>query len=226
MSETFKTWTIKGLGSGSRDYTGEIWTGKTAPGIELAYNQEFRLASLVCSGELSAWSHVKALLPPGDTYHFVELADGSDLPSGVEVGHTLFTFSFTWDLSEKARFRIVIDGQLYMSSIIETLMLAYGFSNYFIGTDLTDPTGITAHTIDMTITNLGDEPLEGWIAFLGVYTHLTSPISPTKIVRCKWCGSTKKVSVDTSIVKCNVCRKETWYLAGRKPINRSKITRR
>jgi len=196
---------------GRTPFTGEIWNAITRPGISLALNQYFRFFSLVCSDEPTLWPQVKPRLPPGDTYHFVELTTGADLPVAVLKGHTLFMFLFSWQPSLLARHRLVMDGQLASVGLLETLINTYGFSNYVVGTDLIDPTASVAHTFDLTIENMDDKPLEGSMNYLAVGTILGSEFPKMKTVKCKWCGATKEVKNETTKVKCDKCGKETWY---------------
>lgn len=196
---------------GRTPFTGEIWSGITRPGIKLAYNQYFRIFSVVCSDEPSLWPNVKPRLPPGETYHLVELNNGGDMPATILKGHTLFMFLFTWLPSRLVRHRFVLDGQMNQVGLLETLINNYGFSNVIVSTELLDPTASVAHTFDLTVENLDDKPLEGYLGYLAVDTILGSEFPEMKTVKCKWCGATKKVKNETTRVRCDVCGKETWY---------------
>lgn len=197
---------------GRAPFTGEIWSGKTRPGIELAYNQYWRLMTLVCSGEFSPYPHVKSLMKPGATYHLVDAATGVDTPVTVLQGHTLFIFEFTWNFSQNARLKLILDGFFHVVGVLNPLNFDYGFSNYFIGTDIMDPNALTAHTLDFTITNLGSTPLEGTIGFLAIDTEIGSdPLPDKKEVHCKWCDATKSVPNETIEVTCDDCEKITRY---------------
>lgn len=197
---------------GRSPFTKEIWSGKTRPGLELAYNQFFRVFSLVCSNELSLWPQVKPELPPGETYHFVEAATALDLPTTVPLGHTLFTFSTMWQPDTIAKMRFLTDGFLVFEGTMETLITTYSFSSYILGTDIVDPLGEFEHPFDLTITNIGDRPLTGQFAFICVETIVGSAFSDTKTVKCKHCGFlTKKVKNEATRVTCNKCGKTTFY---------------
>ncbi len=211
MAYVERTYPVVQRGLGRRDYTGEIWSGKTRPGLELAYNQFFRVFSLVCSNELSLWPQVKSILPPGDTYHLVEAATGFDLPSVVPIGHTLFTFSSMFTPNLKAKMRFVTDGFLVTEGTSETLTTTYAFSSYILGTDLIDPTGLAAHPFDITITNVGKKPMTGQFAFISVETIVGSVVLDTKTVKCKHCDSTTEVKNEVTRVTCKECDKLSYY---------------
>lgn len=210
LRENVRTLTIQT--GGRLPFTEETWSGKSRPGISLAYNQVFRTFGVVCCNEPSLVYTVKPVLPPGETYHIRDSVTGADMPAILLQGHTLFMFQAWWVLSQKVYIRLVTDGLLHTAAELETLTPAYAFSNYLLGTEVVDPTGVSAHIMDMTITNRGTKDLEGFFGFLAIETLVGSAPWPKKrTVVCKHCGAKTEVEYNITKVNCAECGLTTIY---------------
>lgn len=202
---------------GSVAFTKEVWRATSKPGIELADNQFFRPFSVGLTDEPSLWAHVKPLLAPGETAHLNDGTTGLDLPAVVPAGHTYFSLQWHWNVSQLARFQILLGivgvtpRTIHTDMTLETLHRSYGFSDYTYSTTSPDPLGQFNWDFDMTITNRGDKPLRGYIDILGMETIIGSPWSDKRKVRCKHCGAMKEVPNEAIYVECDECGKVTLY---------------
>lgn len=71
---------------------------------------------------------------------------------------------------------------------------------------LFDPTASLAFDYDIQVNNLGGAAMEGQIgAYMILETVGTPPFPTTKTVKCKWCGATKEVPIETTNVICDKC---------------------
>ena len=76
-----------------------------------------------------------------------------------------------------------------------------------------DPTGLTAHTLILALTNLS--AVVNVLGFLEMQTIIkavgTPPFPNKKTVKCRWCGYEELVKWETSLWTCPKCKKQTLF---------------
>ena len=161
----------------------------------------------------SPFAWVQPPLAPGDTAHYIDNVTGFALPFTVPQGYILTLIAGGGGFTEDAIAWVYFDGYLAINGGI----MAGGRSDYEnrvvgITTATVDPTGATAHTVDIQVTNLGAGNLEGGIEWTGILEAVgTPPLPATKVVRCKWCGHEQTVPRETTHVICPECKQLTIY---------------
>lgn len=155
----------------------------------------------------SPFAWVQTPLAPGATAHYIDNVTGMAMPFTVPKGYTLTLVAAGGGFTEDAIGWVYFDGLLVMSGGV---MLG-GRSDYEnrvvgISTATIDPTGASAHTLDVQVTNLGAGNLEGGISWTGILEAVgTEPLPATKTVRCKFCGCEKEVPQETVRWICPEC---------------------
>ncbi len=156
-----------------------------------------------------AFAWVVPSLAPGARTHVIDVETGLAMPFTIPQGYTLTVIAAASAVIEDAIGWGYVDGFL-----AECAGMAPGGQTYFenkligISTALLDPTGATAHTIDITITNLGLGNLRGSIDYVCILEKVGSPPLPSvKMVKCKWCGQEFEVPNETTTITCPKCGK-------------------
>jgi len=159
----------------------------------------------------SPFAWVQAPLAPGAIAHYVDNVTGLSLPFTVPKGYTLTLIAAGGGFTEDAITWVYFDGLLVMSGGI----MEGGQSDYVnrvvgLTTATVDPTGATAHTIDIQVTNIGAGNLEGGVEWNGILEAVgTPPLPLTKVIRCKWCGHKETTPVEQTKLICPKCGKLT-----------------
>ena len=202
---------IKGIapvkGIGKPDYSKEVSSARERRGIRLAYKQTLTIAGLVFSTISSPYAWVKTPLVSGATAHLVDNLTGLTLPVTVPVGYTMTLIAAGAGFTQDAISHLYFDSYLVMSGGVGTGGQTI-YENKVIGitTATIDPTGASAHTLDVTVTNLGSESLEGGVDWTGILEAVgTPPLPSTKVIRCKQCGHEKTVPVEQTELVCPEC---------------------
>ncbi|MDP1891500.1 MAG: hypothetical protein Q8K55_11470, partial [Gemmatimonadaceae bacterium] len=156
-----------------------------------------------------AFPWVVPSLAPGGMVHMFDVDTGLPMPFTVPQGYTLAVIAAAAAVTEDAQGWGYFDGFL-----VECAGQAAGGTTYFenklkgIDTSLFDPTGATAHLIDITITNQGLGALRGSIDYLCILSEVGTPPLPTvKTVRCHWCGEHQEVPREITRITCVKCGK-------------------
>ena len=152
-------------------------------------------------------------LAPGATAHVIDNSTGLPSPLTVPRGYIIFLISAGEMVTEDGIALGYIDGALAVTVGVFSGGGPY-YENYILGlsTETVDPTGLTAHTMDVTITNLGAGNLEGGIDLIGIVQAIGTPPLPTvKTVRCKSCGHEEVVPQETTRWICTVCGQLNIY---------------
>lgn len=206
--------TVAQEGVGKPDYTREISSGETRPGLKLKYLQNLKFFALMPSHEASSIVWRVDPVAPGATVHMIDGETGLSMPFTVPVGYTLDIFDFTVKPTEDVYAYIHLDGERF----VDLCIVKAGYSHFQAemvekGTSFIDPTGASSHQFDILIDNLGAGNLEMGACFFCFLTAVgTTPLPTTKEVKCKYCGNLTIVPYNTSRVICPKCGKLTTYL--------------
>jgi len=220
-----QTITVEQRGIGKPDYSREIDHGLTRPGFKLQYQQSLVTFLVTYSSVASAYAWVKPPLAAGATDHLMDGVTGLDMPYSVSQGYTLTMISIgiacnqdleLWQLLRVSPIpigqRSLCLAQLSGGQPFYVPEVVAFSSKYF------DPTASLAFDYDIQVTNKGGAAMEGQI---GVYMFLEKVGSPpwptTKTVRCKWCGATREVPIETTNVICDKCGQLTIVYVSQKP---------
>lgn len=146
-------------------------------------------------------------LAPGAVAHVIDVDTGLPTPFNVPQGYTLTLIAVGSGITEDAIAWGYMDGPLAIG-----LGVFPGGQSYFenkltgLSTAQIDSTGATAHTMDVTITNLGLGNMLGTIDYILILEKVGSPPLPSvKMVKCKWCGHEFEVPNETTSVTCPKC---------------------
>jgi len=209
--EKFST-PIKGIGK--PDYSREISSGRTRPGITLKYRQTLGYLGVVPSTIASP--HFPLVQPPlaaGDTIHLINSEDGSPTPFTIPVGYTLTVFQMGYGLNQDSRLLAYLDGEF-----CGQLMLASGGDAYIMteiaafSSKLFDPTAASSHEVDLILENTGEANMEGSVSVWTILEAVgTEPLPKNKTIRCKNCGKETLVPRETTRAICPRCDYETFY---------------
>jgi len=213
-----RSFTATQRGIGKPDYTREVSSAQERRGLKLAYKQTLEIWGIVFSAIPSPFAWVAAPLIPGGIAHYIDNVTGLVLPFTVPQGYTLTLIAagggFTEDAIAWVYFGtppapdfLVLSGGLMGGG-------QSGYENRLVGisTATIDPTGATAHTVDIQLTNLGTGNLEGGVEWTGILEEVGTPALPTtKVVRCKWCGYEQTVPREVTRIICPRCGQLTLY---------------
>jgi len=213
MPEVFA---VETRGIGKPDYSREVSSSKQRAGYALKYGESLKYLAITCT-DLVPFPYlnpgVQPLLAAGDTAHLIDsetgLATGLVIPQGYTA--TLMMWEWTgnqdlviWHYISYDPFGLILMGSPGMSGPGANLCfnaLVPVSTSYF------DPTGATAHTWDVTITNRSTtDPFSGTVDFAFLLEPVGTPPLPTiKTCRCPFCGHEEKKPVTTTSVTCEEC---------------------
>lgn len=162
----------------------------------------------------SPYSWVTTPLAAGGSAHFIDNETGLAVPFTISEGYILFVIEASHSSSEDVELWTFVDGYLYagMGIVSEGQQIldhrVLGFT-----TAVFDPTGKTSHTLDVTIKNLGTEPLQGGVSLICIQERVgTAPLPTTKIVQCKSCGHRETLPQETVNWVCPKCGQLNIFL--------------
>jgi len=155
----------------------------------------------------SPFAWVTTPLAPGATAHLVDNVTGLAMPFTVPQGYTISLIAGGGSFTEDTIMWVYFDGLLAISGgVLAGGNVAYENRIVSITTATIDPTGASAHTVDVQITNRGVGNLEGGTDLTGILEAVgTKPLPTTKTVRCKWCGNEEVVPQETVKWICPKC---------------------
>lgn len=206
MPETFA---VTQRGVGKPDYSKAVSSALERRGIKLGYNQTLKIFGLVFSNIASPYSWVFSPLATGSTAHFIDQSTGLATPFTVPQGYILFLIAGGESITEDVKLWGYLDGYLASTMGIMSSGIVH-YENKIVGlsTEIIDPTGAAAHTVDVTVENIGNNGLEGGLDLIGILEAVgTSPLPATKTVRCKFCGYEETVPRETVQWICPKCEK-------------------
>jgi len=199
--------------AGKPDYSREVSAGIERAGLRLAYGQTLKVFGCVLDALPSPFSWVLPQLAAGGTISVVDNETGLALPFIIPKGYTLSLIAGGYSADQDAKVMFYFDGFLVLSGIASNGTPGYENKIVAVSTATIDPTGATAHTLDIQITNLGGAALSGGIDWTGLLEEVgTPPLPPEKKVHCKWCGYEHTVPNKTTYITCPVC-KELFIVA-------------
>lgn len=172
---------------------------------------QWNLADVYTIPSPFAW--VQPPLAIGATAHYIDNETGLDLPFTVPKGYTGTLIAAGGGFTEDAIGWVYFDDYLVMSGAV---MQGGGatYENRIVGisTATVDPTGSTAHTIDIQVTNIAAGTLLGGISWTGIVEAVgTTPLPTTKTVKCKHCRYEETVSREITKFTCPKCSQLTMF---------------
>ncbi len=210
VSETF---VVTQTGVGKPDYTRIVTAARERRGVTLGFNQTLVVFGLVFSDIPSPFSWVFPALVPGAPAHYIDQSTGLALPFTIPQGYILSLISGSESGTEDVETWGYLDTFLALPFGIFPSGGVY-YENQVVGlsTELIDPTGAAAHTIDATAENVGGGNFRGQLELIGILEAVgTPPLPTTKTVRCKFCGYQEVVPQQTIRWICPACGKLNIY---------------
>lgn len=204
---------VEAKGIGRPDYSDEISEGQIRPGLRLKVSQSLLYAmyvpqDLVVVPYAIPW--IQGLLAPGGIAHLIMDDTGLAMPYTVPRGYILSLVEGYWTFNQDAEVWIYFDGLLTTcvstvgSGLYQTIGPIIGFSSAAF-----DPTGVAAHLVDIVLINRGAGNMRGEVSATLLLEAVGTPPFPTeKDCKCPFCGTTNRVSINTSRVKCQKCGKD------------------
>jgi len=155
----------------------------------------------------SPYSWVAPALAPGASAHFIDNTTGIAMPFTIPQGYIMFLIAGGEALNEDVMMWGFLDGFLAVTMGVISGGTPH-YENKIVGlsTETVDPTGASAHTVDITLTNQGAGNLQGGIDVIGILEAVGTPELPTtKTVRCKFCEHEEVVPRETVQWICPKC---------------------
>ena len=218
MASVIETYTVITKGKGTPDYSNTVSSSKERAGLLLTEPQTLEIFGYVFTSvphppPCFAW--VNNPLPIGATALLIDNITGLAMPFVVPKGYIMTLISAGVGTTQDAIAYGYVDGVLATNlGVFHSGSTTYQNKVIGLTTATLDPTGATAHTIAVTITNLGDDTLEGGIEFTAILEAVgTPPFPTTKVIKCKFCGYERTVPVTETRLKCPKCSKETLVYA-------------
>lgn len=214
MAKIVRTWSVEAQGIGFPDYTREVSSALERRGLRLAYKQTLKIFGLVYSNEISPYSWVGAPLAAGVTAHFIDNETGLVAPYTIDAGYILFVIEAAHSSNEDVELWGYVDGFVYTGmGIVSEGQHILDHRVVGFNTAVFDPTGATAHVLDVTVTNVGAGALRGGFTLVCIQEEVgTDPIPTTKTVRCKFCGYEETVPRETTNWICPKCDQLNIYM--------------
>jgi len=194
-------------------------------GIIIANTQNTATVAALIGGTTNQWnpgdvynipspfSYVTGVLAPGASAHLIDSETGLEMPVSIPEGYTMTMISASYSYIQDAILLLFFDGAL-----IANFGCPVAGNVFYIaevvghGTALLDPTGSTAHTLDIIVTNIGGANLEGGGSAFGILEEVGSKSLPTtKTIKCKQCGYEKTVPQETIRWICPNCGELNLY---------------
>jgi len=184
--------------------------GRVYDRIVLQPNETLIFIALLMTDEASPFPFVKPPLPPGDTYHAVDVFTGLDTPYTIPKGYTWAVLGYWWSFDQRVEGKMYYDG-FHAESLYEEAYRTHYEHTIMPDYNMADPTGASAHTIDYTFTNLGSSDMKGYFWVTGKLIMVGTEKPETKKVKCKHCGHEHIVDRRATWVTCPKCGLKTLY---------------
>ncbi len=170
-------------------------------------------SGLALGGVVTPFGWVVPPLAPGAIAHVVSASTGLPSPITIPQGWIISLIAAGEMVTEDAIVQSYIDGFVAgMLGVMEGGSPYYENRIVSLTTEPYDPLGLTSHTVDVTITNLGGGNLLGGIDLIGIMEAIGTPPLPTvKTVRCKACGHEGVVPQETTRWICTACGQLNIY---------------
>ncbi|TSA57006.1 hypothetical protein D4R42_02505 [bacterium] len=211
MSER-RTFAVTTTGKGRPDYQAEVWRSKTEADIlhSLHFNERFKLFYLCPTAAALAppfrFPFVVDPMPPipavRSTEILIDVDTGLAMPYTTPIG-TELQITMLWStFNQNLRMRTWIDGLIAIEGYTDAFTTLMYNEVVSTSTADIDPTFAAAHTLLVQGTNLGAADLSGTAKVICIERIHGTELSTTKTVRCAWCGHTKVVPNETTLLTC------------------------
>lgn len=199
-------------GAGKRDYSRDIWMARVYSGVELRYNETFKMFQIAMSDIVSYAPHVIEPLPPGETVSLIDVMTGFPMPYTIAQGHTWRFLSNHWSFDQRGRTKTYFETVFMASAFPDTLGTFLNQPVAPLDTATIDPTGAAPHLIEYQLENIDVANLKGFWILSSIERIVGSPPFPDiKTVKCKWCGAEADVPAETTWYTCDKCEKKTFF---------------
>jgi len=149
-----------------------VRAGRTVRGVEINPSlQTPKRFAVVFSDVVSLFPFVKSPLDPGNTARTIDQSTGLETPYTVPAGYDLEVLFIMVSVNQECLCRCYIDGQLVAEDVFESGH-SEAYTVYGPRISHIDPNLVTSHTIDFTITNIGDYKLYGSLCAFGIETKV------------------------------------------------------
>jgi len=206
-----KSFTVEQTGIGKPDYSREVSSGLERAGLYLKYNQRLKLFGRSFNiGDVDYPLLPVTPLASGANTHMRDLETNLLLPVTIPAGYTLSMLTIGSTGNQDFMVYSYLDNALVTSVLIAMGSGGTDYVNKMIGfsTSMIDPTGASAHTLDVKIYNRGGGDLYGGVTIDAILEKVGSPPWPTtKECECPYCGNRQRVPIDTSTITCSKCGK-------------------
>jgi len=208
-TSTLTDYPIRGIGK--PDYSRNVHAARQRAGLELKYSQVLKSFYIIYTTKSSPYSWIKSPLAVGATGHLVDAETGEDMPYTLPKGYTISAVQDSLGFSEDHQVWGYVDTYpLILFSISGGGLELYRNRVIPFNTALLDPTAAAAHEIDIQVENKGGEAMEGAFALSAILEEVgTDPLPTIKTVKCKHCGHTWEVQLDTTNLICPKCNQLT-----------------
>lgn len=207
MAEIF---TVETRGVGRPDYSQEIARGEVRAGIRLKENQQVVVFVAVLQDVVAPPSPIAWVQPPlaiGGSLSLYDANTGISGPYTVPQGFVLREVQEGWTFDQDIELWLYYDAVLIACFGIDGGGKTHYANPVFgVSTELFDPIGATAHSVEAVLVNRGGGVMEGAITIATVLEAVgTPPFPDTKPVKCPFCGNQQVVPVTTTTIKCAKC---------------------
>ena len=215
MAVVERAWTVESLGIGQPDYTREISSGRERSGIELDFNQQFRVfASEWITTEVEYPFVTGYTIAAGAKRHMRDSDTGGLMPITILAGRTLSIISIAYAVTQDIRVQGYIDAEYPYGVALNLGVLGGGQQSYEnkireVSTTWYDPTAALPHSFDVIVYNEGGGDLYGGAALLCIEEAIGTPPWPTtKEVFCPYCNYKQIEPITATRITCKKCGKD------------------
>ena len=209
------TYTVVGRGEGAPDYASMVTASRDRGGLYLSERQTLEIFGCVFTAIASPFAWVLPPLAIGATANLIDNMTGVVMPFTVPIGYSMSIITIGAGVTQDIINYGYVDGFLATNlGVISSGTPAYENAVVGMTTETLDSTGAAAHTVNVTITNLGGAALTGGIEVVAILESIATPPLPIiKVIRCKYCGYEKSASVGETVLVCPKCGKKTIVFA-------------
>lgn len=216
MAEKVVERRVTGIGVGRPDYSAEVWRGKFFKRIELKPEESIKEFTKCFSTTPSPYPWMTDPLPSGETVPLMDPTTGLDMPYTFPAGYELEILMLWISCDQNTR------NMMFFDEFMGVPLLAgeyyYPANTIYYESEVKelssrdfDPAFAHLHSVIFSGTNLGVADMHGLVKVICLLRAHGTELPKTKTVKCKFCGATVEVPVETTVWKCPKCGKMMWF---------------